>query len=116
MNADDMRALQDARRNGGRCAKHSLVFRNASEGAPDKAFARWAYKDRKTQTRELREAGNQLVVLGETLTEADAGIENQLGFWDPAASRPCGSFFQALCNIAYHVSCEWGRLHRSRRP
>ena len=93
MNADDMRAVQNACCDGGCGAICSLVFGYASESAADEAFARWAYEDGEAEAREFRKAGDQLVVLGEAFAEADAWIENQLGFWDSVASRQCGGFF-----------------------
>jgi hypothetical protein len=49
VDADDVRALQDARCDGGCGAKCSLVFGDASERAADEAFARWAYEKRKAE-------------------------------------------------------------------
>ena len=92
-----MGALQDTRSNGGGGAVCSLVFGEASERAADEAFARWAYEKWKAETREFREAGDQLVILGEAFAEADAWIEDELRFWNPGCWVAIAAAFFRLC-------------------
>ena len=84
MNADDIRAAQDANRHGGSRPFETLVRRQV-QGVTDKGFARRPKQDRIAQAADLAQAVDEFEVLLDRLAEADAGSRMMRSSGIPAA-------------------------------
>ncbi len=116
VDANDMRASEDARGDRGRRTPGALAFRRAAERLADETLSRRADQQRKTEARELRQLLQQLEILRRALAEADAGVEHNLRFCDARAARSGHGMAQTGNDVAEHVARERLFLHRSRLP
>lgn len=92
VNADDVRAAENACRYSGGCAPDAFVGRSGlavlREGRAEKTFARSAHEEGVAKPGELWELLQQLVVLREILAKADSRIEHDLRFRHAGFSGP----------------------------
>jgi hypothetical protein len=96
VHADDVGAREDARGHSGGGAPDALFGRSRfavmGESCSEEAFAGCAHEQGIPEFREPRKFFEQLVILREAFAEADAGIEDDLGFRDTRFARDGDGF------------------------
>src|SRR6185437_14448470 len=89
VDADDVRATQNARRDCGGGPPDALFCCDAAERVTNECLSRRAHEQRTAKAREFRQARKQFEVLRVVLAEANSGVEDDLRFCDSGALRAC---------------------------
>src|SRR6266567_4043192 len=120
VHADDVRPVQDARRN--RCGgTPDALFRWSRfpvpcQCCPEESFARGTHQERIAELCQLRQLLQHFVILREALAEPDARVKDDLRFCNPGFARRLHGLTQPSHDIFHDVPRKSSLLHGSRLP
>jgi hypothetical protein len=115
VDTDDVCAGEDAGGDGSSGGPDTLIGRSrfavASQGGAEEAFAGSSHQEWITQLGKLRKFGEQFIILREAFAEADAGIEDDLGFRDAGSTGHSDRATQTGGDVAKDIASEGFLLH-----